>query len=553
VIRRQQKSNARFNRSLIAVVRNYKLGQITVILIVPYGILIVIMAVFCITRKKFLDRVLPLDDLAALAEMLRQWSLIVAGDQEPSNLVYGEARIYAFPRPDREAMRLSLSARLPEAVFPECGPDELHVTGPPTSTNETPDLSVWREVLCDPQLVDVCIFLRLRIAEPPNLRVNRGVGRSNGTTTLALCGAASNGTTSNSTPASGGLLLKGVWPVWRREGLPPFIRVTAWPREKLFLETFDSYLADCAQQPADLAAARAFARYGRAKHTLFRPRSTDALLPPLGRFLFEGSQHSPASFARRVGIALVSGLALTVGAIASRGLPEVAFVARWGAICFFAIAAWIVILKLLIIGFHYLTMRRYLKRHYATPLECQETDLSHETWPTLLKFDKELERLGARRVCDLSFESPPAFWLGRRVYVIGDASVDLMLHNGATNSLAFPAVPLLTVSTRFSDGCAHHTTTIPVYRKWSSTIRTGRCLLNGEGIDEMLTSHRHDVDTLKRDGAVPIPPEITAADVIKQICRAHEESREMWRKAPYSLADAVRQAFEICCKEFRSR
>ncbi len=99
--------------------------------------------------------------------MLRRWSLIVSGDQGPSNLVYCEARVYCFPRPDREALRLSLFARLPGAVFPECDPDELHVTGPPTSVTDPPDLSVWRKVLGDARLGHVCVLLRMRIAEPP--------------------------------------------------------------------------------------------------------------------------------------------------------------------------------------------------------------------------------------------------------------------------------------------------------------------------------------------------------------------------------------------------
>ena len=50
--------------------RNYELGQINVIPIVRFGILIAIMGVFCITRKEFPDRVLPLKEVAALAVYL---------------------------------------------------------------------------------------------------------------------------------------------------------------------------------------------------------------------------------------------------------------------------------------------------------------------------------------------------------------------------------------------------------------------------------------------------------------------------------------------------
>lgn len=294
-------------------------------------------------------------------------------------------------------------------------------------------------------------------------------------------------------------------------------------------------------------------RYGRGKHTLFRPRTTDALLPPLGRFLFEVSgEHGPAAFVRRLGTALVIGAAFAVGAIVSRDLPAVAVVSRWGAICFFVIAAWIVVLKILMIGFHYLTMRRYFKKHDASPIECREADFSNETCPTLLKFDKELEVLGVHRVCDLAMGSPPGFWLGRRVYAIGDASIDLMLHNGAVNQSSFPPIPLVTVLTRFRDGRFYYTVTYPVYRNWAPSIRTGRCLLDGEGIDEMLATHRRDVDKLVSAGAVPVAPENTASAVIELVGRTHEEGRELWRKSPYSWADAVRQAFEVCRKEFRS-
>ncbi len=66
----------------------------------------------------------------------------------------------------------------------------------------------------------------------------------------------------------------------------------------------------------------------------------------------------------------------------------------------------------------------------------------------------------------------------------------------------------------------------------------------------MLAAHRHEVEKLKSAGAVVIAPENTAPAVIEQICHTHE-GRELWQKSPFSWADAVRQAFEICQKEFR--
>ncbi len=122
----------------------------------------------------------------------------------------------------------------------------------------------------------------------------------------------------------------------------------------------------------------------------------------------------------------------------------------------------------------------FAEKALCGPHQCREADFSSEAWPTLLKFDKELELLGARRVCDLSFESPPGFRLGSRVYISGNASVDLMLHNGAANLSSFPPIPLVTVSTRFRDG-VFYTLTAPVYRKLSRSIRSGRCLLDGGG------------------------------------------------------------------------
>jgi hypothetical protein len=237
----------------------------------------------------------------------------------------------------------------------------------------------------------------------------------------------------------------------------------------------------------------------------------------------------------------------------SRDLLRIAGVAHWGAICFFVLAAWIAVLKLGIIVFNYIWMRRSLRKYYSAPIEWREADFSNETWPTLLKFDKELEALGARRVCDLSFESSPGLRIGSCVYLSGDASVDLMLQNGGANFSSFPPIPLVTVSTRFRDGAGYYTVTTPVYRKWSRSIRAGQCLLDGEGIDEVLAAHRREIDKLVSAGAVPVAPENTASAVIELVGRTHEEGRELWQKSPYSWADAVRQAFEVCRKEFGSR
>src|SRR5579884_392009 len=139
---------------------------------------------FSITRPRWLDRLFSVDDLGALIEMLRHWYVHAAGEGSPDGAMTLGAVTYAFPRPEQPALRDSLSQQIPDATFDASDPDELRIIGSPRSATADSDVSLWREVLCEPRLAHTCVMLRLTFDGP-------AAGGSTGMTTFVLCGAPS--------------------------------------------------------------------------------------------------------------------------------------------------------------------------------------------------------------------------------------------------------------------------------------------------------------------------------------------------------------------------
>ena len=120
-----------------------------------------LVSLFCITRDSFLDRVFDVDELTALTEMLRYWfQTSAAGRVGRSGDCRCEARIYAFPRSETEAIRQRLQARSRQAAIDTADPDQLVVTGPATPVTAPADVGVWRQILSDQQLQHACVMLR---------------------------------------------------------------------------------------------------------------------------------------------------------------------------------------------------------------------------------------------------------------------------------------------------------------------------------------------------------------------------------------------------------
>ena len=84
------------------------------------------MPLFCITRPQFLDRIFDDSELAAMAEMLRQWYRLSAGVRpEEAGYWRCEAVAYSFSRHDADAIRERMTARMPGVSFDGSDPDSL--------------------------------------------------------------------------------------------------------------------------------------------------------------------------------------------------------------------------------------------------------------------------------------------------------------------------------------------------------------------------------------------------------------------------------------------
>jgi hypothetical protein len=499
-----------------------------------------LMAVFCVIRKKFLDRVFQVGELAALAEMFAQWYLIVAGDQGRNGIFHCEARIYAFPRTDAAAIRQSLAEKLPDAEFSQPDPDELQVIGPATSVDVDPDLSIWREVLSNRRLEHVCLLLRMTVRGP----IGRGSNRGESTTTLVICGM----------PSGGALLAKAIWSLGRDERRQKLFGLAAWPNEQKLLEAFESYVAERAQGRRGNEARRALDSMGPNCTPLFVSHANERKIMRITRQLAEHpDEHGLVSFLRRLGIALLSCAVFATIAIVDRDSLLIAALSGIAAAYMLKNAASIVWQKVRRVQRYYRAMRSGLGALYSGPIEYRECDLVNDKTPSLLKYSAEVEAAGASHVCDLQIVSARGTRDGNRFYALGDARVSIGLIRATAINSYFPAMPVAIVSTRFKDGRRHFTMTRPVYRKRSRPEISGRCLIEDEGIDELLALHRREVDRLIDAGAVPVPPQRTAAGLIDEMRREHEENRAAWSKSPYSWGDAVHEAFGICRREYRPR
>jgi len=497
------------------------------------------MADLCILRKQFLDRFITMDELASLTEMLRAWYLGRAGNRGRGGQSRCESHIYAFPRPHGEVIWKSLSAKLRDATFDTSDPDTLRVVGPDQSVDNQPDLSVWREALVEPSLQHTCVLLRLTFTGP--VAAFAGV-EENGTTTLVICGA----------PVGGALLAKAIWQVGHDESMQLVYRAAPWHLEQKLLEQLDLYLREHQRIGQESAAQAAFARFGKAGRNLFTTRRNESRAMWLTRQIAElPDDRSPMAFLRRFGVPLLVGTVLAVLSIASRQvLPNMALISADAAAVLLLLAGWTGWRKLRQIARYHSAMNRGLGMHYSNPVHFQQTDLSSDRTPTLVKCSIELEALGAKHVCDISITNAKHVYDSNRVYAIGKMTVMIGVLRKTESYFFFPPRPIILISSRFDDGRQHVTAGQPVYRKQSHPKRTARCLPRNGGIDEVIALHRRHLDQLIAAGAKPVLPLTTAREILERMRCEHEEARELWQKAHYSWSDALHDAFKICRREY---
>jgi hypothetical protein len=493
----------------------------------------------CIARNAFLDRAIDFLELAALANMLREWYGLRSGpDGASSGRIWCEARIYAFPRPATEGIRQSISARLPDCEIRASAADELTVTGPARSADAPADLRVWREVLAEPSVQHACVLLRLTI-EGPVVAMNGAAGDA--TQTFVLCGA----------PASGALLLKAMWSLRRDESMGLVYRLARWDAEAKLLDAFETYRGECRVGRAATAAVAAIHAFGEEGKHLFIARRDERKVMWLIRQKAEmPDDRGPAAFARRVGLPLAGAFGLIVIPTVFRAQFPLVFICLLAAGYLLWVAARIAWHKLNRVRSYHKRMRAALGKLFSKPTDYKLIDLSSDQTPTLLKSSAELEALGALHVCDLHIDTVNSVVAGSRIFAIGDATASLGLLRQTANLRYFPAKPIITLTTRFADGRRHSTTNHPIYRKQSRPNVTARCLPEEGGVDEVYARHRRHVDRLIAAGAVPCPPPTTVEQVLDRMRALHEEGREAWRRSPYSWGDALHDAFKVCRREY---
>jgi hypothetical protein len=496
--------------------------------------------IFCISRKQLLDRALDLDELSALADMLRRWYLLCAPDSEEPGKVHCEARIYAFARTEREAIREALLARLPEIAIDAADPDELGLIGSTQKADRPVDISPWRAVLSEPLFGHACLLLRLTL-DGPVYGFNHSTGR--GRTTFVFCGQ----------PANGVMLVKAIWSIGSDESMHLVYRGVAWDEERKLLDAFEVYLGQCTLGPRESAASLAFNHFGQEGSHLFRARRDERLVMWLTRHRAEmPDDRGPTGFARRLTLPLLlAACCIAIAALNQNSLPVTVLSCGTAAYLIYS-AGRIAYRKMQRVCLYYTRMRAGLGALYSTPVAYEQIDLSDDETPTLRKASMELVALGARHVCDVKITTSKSVYDGNRIFALDGATVSVSLLRKTENLQLFPPRPSLIFTTRFANGHRHVTLNKPLYRKSSRPQVTARCVLKEVAPEELLSLHRRHVDKLIAAGCIPVAPPDNAAAVLAHLRMEHEEGRQTWQTSPYSWGDAFHNAFKICRREYLS-
>lgn len=386
-------------------------------------------------------------------------------------------------------------------------------------------------------------MLRLRVQGPVRSRYGR---RSSGSQTFVLCG----------TPKSGMLLLKAFWPVSHHAFVQKLFQFTPWPSEGSFLDALEVYHVQSASAKPAMAATAAWrALGGKGRRDLFSGRWDEQKVVWIARLLAEmPDDRSIAGFVRRVITPLLFGV-VAVGIVITVKLPPqlVAAGVVLGAVSLF-ISARIVWTKAAAIWRYRRGRRASQADLYTKPIRYREVDASGDTTPTFIQASAELEALGAKHICDFDAEiGDVVAQQGSRVYALGDARVMVGLVRQTPNSLIFfPAKPIFILSTRFTDGRQHSTTDAELYERARLAHITTRRLPEDGNLIDLVELHRRHVARLLAQGAVPVPPPATSAQVFNEMDLEQQEERRAWQQSLCSWSDAIHFVFKICPREYRS-
>lgn len=496
------------------------------------------MALFTIARRRFLDRVFTVDELAAMVDMLRFWRLEKSPGCESQVHADLECCISWFPRAQREAIFNALRQRLVEPSIDTSDPDEIRIQVNSQCLLSDVDLSLWGQCLAEPMLKQACVMLRITFAGP--LRSPDGSG-GRGTTTVVLFGS----------PVDGAFLAKAIWKFDGNPVREQLLRLTDWGQQNRLLDAFEFYLQQCSIGPQASAATLASRRFFSPKSPMFTSSRASKVIVWLMRRLSElPDEHGLAAFVRRLGVPLLLAAALTtVSAATTLPLGVLVVLLAIAGICLWA-AVRVFANKFSRVRQYYRGMRDGLGILHTRPVVFELSDLSNDTTPSLLKCSEELEAIGAVPVCDFKvttarnvLDTYRQFSLGMHIVVVGVLKKFGTLEH-------FPGVPILRLTTHFQDGWTHGTTNHPVYRKSNLPNSSFRCLAERGGVDETVALHLRQVDRLISSGKIPSPPPSTPQQALAEHEKEHVRSDELWEKFPYSWGDALHDAFKYCRREY---
>jgi hypothetical protein len=471
--------------------------------------------------------------------MLLHWYGIRASTWASQGRAWCEAEVYSLPEPAYQALARDLVARAPAATVERSPSDGITLVGPVQRPGEPVDLAVWNAMLAESSVANGCVKLRLIVEGP--VRSGSG-GRSNTVQTFVLCG----------TTTSGMLLLKALWPVGHHEFVQRLYQFTAWTWEKKLLDVLEIYLAQCVNGPPALAATASWRAMGKGRRGLFSGRWDEQKVVWIARVLAEmPDDKSIAGFVRRVITPLpfaAAAVAIPLGLNAPVPVMTAGLIAAAISLFFAARIVW---RKAASIWRHRRNRRATQAKLCAKSQQYRQVDASGDTTPTLRKASAELEALGAKHVCDFDADVGDIIALqASRIYALDDATISIGVLRKAGSFTFFPPKAVITLSTRFADGRRHFTTTAELYERQRLPSITGRWLPENGNLYDLVELHRRHVGRLLAQGAVPVPPPKTAAQVFDEMRRDDEEGRRVCQRSPFSWGDAFRFAFKIYPREY---
>lgn len=492
---------------------------------------------FCITRQQFLDRIFTADELAALVEMLRLWRLGQSRGCEGEVFVQLECRISWFARSQMPAIQNALGPRLNGLKIEVSDPNEIRINGRRQCIAEEIDLTILRECLNEPLLSHVCLMLRLTFSRPLN-RIDGTT--SNARTTFIFFGSPMNGT----------FLAKAMWKSDDDSALERVYQAANWDEDAPILSAFEFYLRQCTLGSRESAAILAIKQVPKVESMLFTPSRQSKVTTWLIRQLAEmPDDREVGAFIRRFGAPLALGVGIILISLMPSISIEVAILLLLAAGIMLFVSARVLLQKFTHVKTYHSRMRETKNALYSNPIIFMVIDLRDETTPSFLKCCRELEEIGATRICDYSIMTGNGLFDGNRRYAFGSHSVTVGLLRKFGKHAHFPALPVLSIFTKFQDGWIHRTFNHPIRRRNHNPNQSIRCLAERGDLHEMIDFHLRHVDKLIAGGKAPAPPASTGHTVQEEHEKIHEQGKELWSKYPYSWKDAVYDAFKLCPRE----